>query len=112
MIRMNNSELMLFSHAGDVDGSAGRWNMTVWTSADSGATWAAAVQVEPVLKPHNVTLHTAYSALLQLSPSTALIVYERGPMGSKCTPAYPHCYAPAGEYQTLRAREISLAPAE
>eukprot|EP01047_Picozoa_sp_COSAG01_P065659 COSAG01_NODE_8907_length_2620_cov_1.702102_3_plen_39_part_00 len=29
-------------------------------------------------------------------------------MGSRCTPAYPDCYKPAGEYQSLRARVITI----
>ena len=39
--------LMLLSHAGNVNGTAGRWNMTIWSSTDSAATWIPAVQVEP-----------------------------------------------------------------
>ena len=88
--------------------------MTVWKSADSGASWAPLLQVEP---DGNVTLHTAYSALVQLGSSSsstsssgssrrALVVWERGPMGGVCTPAYPGCSPVAGEYQTLRAREF------
>ena len=59
MIRMNNSDLMLFSHGGQVNGSAGRWN--VWASMDSAATWAPEVQCEP---DATITLHQAYSTML------------------------------------------------
>ena len=38
-----------------------------------------------------ITLHTAYSALVQLSATEALLVWERGPMASRCFPAYPNC---------------------
>jgi hypothetical protein len=62
------------------------------------------VQVEP---DGNITLHTAYSSLLQLTPTRVLVVWERGPMHA-CTPNYPDCSHVAGEYQTLRAREIVL----
>ena len=38
-----------------------------------------------------ITLHTAYSALVQLSATEALLVWERGPMASRCFPVYPNC---------------------
>ena len=47
MIRVNNSDLLLFSHSNDINGTANRWNMTVWASWDSGATWEPALQAEP-----------------------------------------------------------------
>ena len=65
------------------------------------------MQVEP---DGNITLHTAYSALVQLDESTAMVAWERGPMHSRCSPAYPNCYHPAGEYQVLRRRIIALPP--
>eukprot|EP01052_Picozoa_sp_SAG31_P011498 SAG31_NODE_652_length_13181_cov_14.268155_7_plen_478_part_00 len=107
MIRLNGTDhsgLMLLSHAGDVNGTAGRWNMTIWSSNDSAATWTPAVQVEP---DPDIALHQAYSTMLQLSPTEVLIVWERGPIGGHCA-GYPHCFPPAGEYQTLRARVVSL----
>ena len=98
--------VMLLSHAGDVNGTAGRWNMTIWGSADSAATWTAAVQVEP---DADIALHLACSSLLQRSPTDALIVWERGPLGGQCKgyPA-PRCFVPSGEHQTLRARIVRL----
>jgi hypothetical protein len=80
--QINDSQAMLFSHGGNVNGTPGRWNMTVWASVDSGATWTPVVQVEPNGNTPLHTLHTAYSALLQLTPTTALVVWERGPMVS------------------------------
>ena len=47
MIRVSNSELLLFSHSNDINGTANRWNMTVWASWDSAATWEPALQAEP-----------------------------------------------------------------
>ena len=84
--------------------------MTVWASRDSAATWTSAVQVEPNA---DILLHLAYSCLLQLRPSDALIVWERGPMGGNCKaiPTVPHCFKPSGEYQTLRVRRLSFPPA-
>ena len=107
LIRMNGSDLMLFSHAGNINGTGGRWNMTIWASHDSAATWSPVVQVEP---DADTLLHLAYSCLLQLSQTDALVVWERGPMGGNCkaTPTVPHCFQPSGEYQTLRARRISF----
>ena len=57
-----------------------------------------------------VGLHLAYSSMLQLSPTEVLIVWERGPLGGNCKgyPA-PHCFVPSGEYQTLRARTVTLS---
>jgi hypothetical protein len=109
MIRLNSSDLMLFSHGGQVNGSGGRWNMTVWASRDSAATWEAAVQCEP---DATTALHQAYSDMLQLSETEVLVVWERGPLGGNCKgyPA-PHCFQPAGEYQTLRGRIVSFPPA-
>ena len=106
MIRMNGSDQMLFSHAGDVNGTIGRWNMTIWSSTDSAATWYPAVQVEP---DATITLHLAYSTMVQLSPTEVLVVWERGPLGGDCS-GYPNCFRPSGEYQTLRARIVSLPP--
>lgn len=100
-----SSGTLLFSHSNDINGTASRWNMTVWRSADSGASWTPIVQVEP---DGNITLHTAYSALAELTPSSALVLWERGPMGGRCTPAYPGCSPIAGEYQSLRARRFDV----
>ena len=113
MIRVNASDLMLFSHSGDINGSAGRWNMTVWASWDSAATWTPVEQVEPMGNVGNssvlkIALHTAYSSLVQVSATEALVVWERGPMASRCFPQYPNCSHLAGEYQTLRARRFAL----
>jgi len=106
MIRLNHSDLMLFSHGGQVNGSGGRWNMTVWSSKDSAATWETAIQCEP---DASITLHQAYSTMLQLSETEVLVVWERGPLGMNCKgyPA-PRCFPPAGEYQTLRGRIVNF----
>eukprot|EP01047_Picozoa_sp_COSAG01_P043652 COSAG01_NODE_3892_length_5578_cov_5.863296_5_plen_164_part_00 len=107
MIRIKGSGLLLFSHAGDINGTGGRFNMTIWASNDSAATWRPILQVEP---DADIALHQAYSTMLQLSPNEILIVWERGPMGGSCK-GYPdtqHCFQPAGEYQTLRARVVTL----
>jgi len=77
----------------------------VWCSHDSGGSWESFLQVEP---DELGKLHTAYSALAQLNDTHALVVWERGPLGSHCTPAYPNCFTPAGEYQTLRSRVFAL----
>ena len=113
MIRVNGSDLMLFSHGGDINGTGGRWNMTVWASWDSAGTWTSVEQVEPMGNVGDSTvakiaLHTAYSSLVQVSATEALVVWERGPMASRCFPQYPNCSHLAGEYQTLRARRFTL----
>ena len=64
MIRTVGSDLMLFSHAGNVDGTGSRWNMTIWAFRNSAESWTPAVQVEP---DADILLHLAYSCLLQLS---------------------------------------------
>ena len=98
---------MLFSHGGDINGTGGRCNMTVWSSRDSAGTWAPAVQVEP---DATIGLHTAYSTMVQVSPTEILVVWERGPGSGACPRdnSYPHCYHPAGEYQTLRGRIVDV----
>jgi hypothetical protein len=98
---------MLFSHPGDINGVGGRWNMTIWASRDSAATWSPVVQVEP---DADILLHLAYSCLLQLNQTDALVAWERGPMRGNCkgTPTVPHCFQPSGEYQTLRVRRLSF----
>ena len=103
---------LLFSHPGRVHGDWGRWNMTVWHSADSGATWQAIEQVEPDKQPFPMPkLHTAYSALLPLgspAPATSTahapvgLVYERGPMpGTHVVPSK------CGEYATIRWHRVA-----
>ena len=74
-----SSELLAFSNNYGVQGvenGCDRCNLTVWSSADSGATWAGISQVDD-----DPTVAGAYSALLALNASHVLLVYERG--GSK-----------------------------
>eukprot|EP00729_Bicosta_minor_P017666 gene17666-32989_t len=109
MIRMaNGSDQMLFSHGGDINGTGGRWNMTIWSSIDSATTWTPTVQVEP---DASIALHLAYSCMVQLNPNQVLVVWERGPMHGSCK-GYPNCFPPSGEYQTLRARIVTLPTAK
>eukprot|EP00660_Eupelagonema_oceanica_P019579 gene19579-biopygen17669 len=96
--------VLLFSHPGNIGGRANRWNLTVWASLDSAASWDPLMQVEP---DTDISLHTAYSTLVAINDTTALVVWERGPMG-RCVPTYPNCYPVAGEYQTIRVREVPL----
>ena len=86
---------LLFSHAGRIDGRIGRWNLTVWASTDSGATYTAVEQVEAGLNVSALKkLHTAYSALSPLNATHAALLYERGPM--------PPWHTVWGEYATIR----------
>ena len=101
MIRVNNSELLLFSHSNDINGTANRWNMTVWASADSGATWRAVEMVEAGLNRTALAgLHVAYSALLAPlgdDGGGVALAYERGPWpGTHGVPTK------CGEYATIR----------
>jgi hypothetical protein len=126
VVRVPGSRWLLLSHAGRVGGRANRWNLTVWRSADSGATWRAAWQIEPLNATQLPLLHTAYSTLVVLPAAAELpravaserlagapagaagarapavrvgIAYERGPMpGSHVTPSK------CGEYATIRWR--------
>ena len=90
---------MLLSHGGRVNGVANRWNMSVWSSVDSGATWSAFEQVEK-----NETaiplLHTAYSTLVTLNATHAAVLYERGPL--------PPWHTVWGEYETIRWHVFAL----
>ena len=74
-----SADLLAFSNNYGVQGvenGCDRCNLTVWSSADSGATWAGIAQVDD-----DPTVAGAYSALLALNASHVLLVYERG--GSK-----------------------------
>ena len=95
---------MLFSHPGRIAGRYNRWNLTLWRSADSGATWSAVQRVEPTANATKLAqLHTAYSSLVQLQdPAATGLAYERGPMpGSHSTPSM------CGEYATIRWKTYS-----
>ena len=74
MVRATPSLLAFSNNFGATD--CDRCNLTVWSSADSGATWAGISQVDD-----DPTVAGAYSALLALNASHVLLVYERG--GSK-----------------------------
>ena len=122
-MRVPNTSSLVFSHAGRINNRYNRWNLTVWRSVDSGATWAAAIQLEKLNATELPKLHTAYSTLLALSaaPSqgsaggsgglksvdaTMGIAYERGPMpGSHITPSK------CGEYATIRWKTFELEDA-
>lgn len=93
---VRNGSALLFAHPGRIDNKWNRWNISVWRSADSGASWAAIEQVESFNSTELPHLHTAYSALLSGAPAYAL-AYERGPMpGSHIVPSQ------CGEYATIR----------
>ena len=99
---------LLFAHPGRIGNKFNRWNMSVWRSADSGATWTALEQVERFNATELPHLHTAYSALLPAPPGGGTsgdggaapdyaLAYERGPMpGSQIVPSQ------CGEYATIR----------
>ena len=88
--------LLLFAHAGRVDGVYGRFNLSVWASRDSGASWHAFHMAEAGMNATQLrALHTAYSSMLPLNATHVALVYERGPMGSRVG---------AGEYATPRIR--------
>ena len=93
--------LLLYSHPGNVSDRGNRWNLTVWTSRDSGGSWAEVAQVEPpsLNASELAALHTAYSSLVQVNATHAAVLYERGPMGAR---------AGAGEYQRLRWHAFPL----
>lgn len=59
MIRMaNGSDQMLFSHGGDINGTGGRWNMTIWSSIDSAYVPAQHVQaVHRLNAPSHIRIH-------------------------------------------------------
>jgi hypothetical protein len=119
-MRVPNTSSLLFSHAGRIDNRYSRWNLTVWRSVDSGATWTAAVQIEHLNATELPQLHTAYSTLLVLSgapnqgsaagagglnaaQAPVAIAYERGPeQGSHITPSS------CGEYATIRWKTFQL----
>ena len=112
---------------GRINNRWSRWNLTLWSSADSGATWVARQQVEELPPSELAQLHTAYSTLVPLPrfPSDSRpvaatpdgfehsrarsdlrtgIAYERGPFaGSHITPSK------CGEYATIRWRVFSDA---
>ena len=63
------SPSLLFSHPGRINNEWNRWNLSVWRSTDSGATWTAIKQAEDYhvhCRVGNSCVHTAYSALLDL----------------------------------------------
>ena len=85
-----SAELLAFSNNYGVQGvenGCDRCNLTVWSSADSGATWAGIAQVDD-----DPTVAGAYSALLALNASHVLLVYERG--GSKTITLRPIALRP------------------
>ena len=86
-------------------GRGGRWNLTVYGSRDSGASWAALAQVEPPSfnASELAKLHTAYSSLVQLNATHGAVLYERGPMGA---------HGGAGEYQRIRWHAFPLPSTE
>ena len=45
LMRVPQSQRLLFSHAGRIGDRYNRWNLTIWSSSDSGATWTAVEQV-------------------------------------------------------------------
>ena len=93
---VRNGSALLFAHPGRIDNKWNRWNISVWRSGDSGASWEAIEQVESFNSTELPHLHTAYSALLSGAPAYAL-AYERGPMpGSHIVPSQ------CGEYATIR----------
>lgn len=100
---ISSSHLLLFSHPGRIGigrASINRWNLTVWYSADSGATWTAFEKVEQGLNETALRgVHTAYSSLLALNETHVGLVYERGPMGSRVG---------AGEYATIRWKAVEI----
>jgi hypothetical protein len=109
IMRVPHSEDLLLSHAGRVHDVWNRWNLTVWRSRDSGATWTAVLQVEAMNASALEQLHTAYSTLVALpsaagtASATTGLAYERGPMpGSHITPSK------CGEYATIRWRRVDL----
>jgi sialidase-1 len=70
-----NDEYLLFSHNNgyDAHGKSGRYNMTVWSSADSGASWSVLEQVDD-----DPQTPAAYSTMVTHNLSHAGLVYERG----------------------------------
>ena len=101
----SSSPWLLYSHPGNVSGRGGRWNLTVYGSRDSGASWAALAQVEPpsLNASELAKLHTAYSSLVQLNATHGAVLYERGPMGA---------HGGAGEYQRIRWHAFPLPSTE
>ena len=90
---------LLFAHPGRIGNKFNRWNISVWSSMDSGASWTAIEQVENFNATELPHLHTAYSALLAGPTDAAAyaLAYERGPMpGSHIVPSQ------CGEYATIR----------
>ena len=106
---------------GRINNRWSRWNLTLWSSIDSGATWVARQQVEELPLSELGQLHTAYSTLVPLPTPTSAstpddlalkhslarrtgIAYERGPFpGSHITPSK------CGEYATIRWRVLSTS---
>ena len=63
------------SHPYSYNGVACRCNLTLWGSADSGATWRWLAQVEqPPSDEHDAA---AYSTMLPLNKTHVVLVYER-----------------------------------
>ncbi len=100
---------LLFAHPGRIGNKFNRWNISVWRSTDSGASWQAIEQIEHFNATELPHLHTAYSALLSASQGSGRVhgfrsgateyalAYERGPMpGSHIVPSQ------CGEYATIR----------
>ena len=103
IVAVPGKQLLLFSHAGRVGtgrSSINRWNLTVWYSVDSGASWTAYHKIEHGLNETQTRgVHTAYSSLLPLNDTHVAVIYERGPMGSRVG---------AGEYATIRWQAVHL----
>ena len=72
MIRASN-DLLLFSHNYWYGGGNTRANLTLWTSADSGASWQWLEQADAPLRDEPA----AYSSLLAHNETHAMLVYER-----------------------------------
>jgi hypothetical protein len=66
-----NDDVLLYSHNRGAPG-CDRCNMSVWASADSGASWRSFLELDA--RP---TVGAAYSALARLNGSHAHLIYER-----------------------------------
>ena len=106
IIAIPGTDLLLFSHAGRIGTgrpSINRWNLTVWSSTNSGANWTAFHKAEQGLNETQLRgVHTAYSSMLPLNATHVGMVYERGPMGSRVG---------AGEYATIRWQAVPFPKA-
>lgn len=93
--------IMMPGRIGSGRTSINRWNLTVWSSTNSGAKWTAFHKAEQGLNETQLRgVHTAYSSMLPLNSTHVGMVYERGPMGSRVG---------AGEYATIRWQAVPLS---